>query len=392
MNLDFGEENNATGNLFPNPKKHKNPSEAAQSVSDENRSGQQESGAQNAQKFEKRHKTTRIPNTLTFFPKENQNGQHHQKDSAPKQQSFTENANGLSSLYKTEYLDDVEFEDLPMPKDLFGGCHSATRAEGSLSEGKKMPPDGIGKDLAMEEDEENDLLQLGAAMVDLGDSMTLANGSDDSTRYKDDMDILGDTQSSSKPLDNLSSSKPQSTAASRTLDIEDDMGFFETPLAHVVPQNLRKGSNYDNDSDPLEFSRNSKEPAQKDPVTSGNSGRTVKTMRPRDGLDHGQAVSTIGVFGDGLGLNTPLAKRMESSLNTPHGNGAPFTSLRDITNQYSRLKDIQNIRGKENGPENERGAKKLKGETYEEKQKRLWADVDPTIYEEFHDMVELVDD
>jgi hypothetical protein len=66
--------------------------------------------------------------------------------------------------------------------------------------------------------------------------------------------------------------------------------------------------------------------------------------------------------------------------------------LRDITNQYGRLKDIQNIRGEENGPENERGAKKLKEETYEEKQKRLWADVDPTIYEEFHDMVELVDD
>jgi hypothetical protein len=342
--------------------------------------------------FEKRHKTARTPKTLTLFPKGNRNGQHQRKDSSPKQQSFAENAAGLSRLYKTEYLDDVEFEDLPMPKDLFGGCHSATRAEGSLSEGKKTHPNGIGEDLAMEEDEKGDLLKLGAATVDLDDSMILANGSDDSTRYKDDMDALGGTQSSSKPLDNLSSSKPQSTAASRTLGIEDDMDFFETPLTHVVPQSLWKRSNYDSDSVPLKFSRNSKEPAEKGLVASGNSSRSVKTMRPGDGLEHDRGVSTIGVFGDRFGLNRPLAKRMESSLNTPHGNGATFTSLRDITNQYGGLKDIQNIGGEENGPDNTRGAKKLKGETYEEKQKRLWAGVDPTIYEEFHDMVELVDD
>lgn len=392
MNHDFEEENDTTDNPVPNPKKHKNPFEAAQSVSEENRSGQQETGALDTQRLEKRHKASGTPNSLAMFTKEKLGDQHHQEDSAPKLQSFAENPYGLSGLYKTEYLDDIEFEDLPMPKDLFGGCRGVTHVEGSLTEGKKIPLDAVDEDLVIEGNEENELYNLVAGRVDFDDSMTLANGSDDYTRCIDDMDALGGTQSFSKPLENLSSSKPQSTVTVGTFDIEDDMGFFEIPLAHVAPQSLQKRSNYDNNSTSSELSKNLKEGTEKGLFISGECSSPLKLIGPRNEPSCEQTASATCAFGDEQGLNTSLAKRMDSDLETPRGDEVPFISLRGITNPYRRLKDIQSIAGEEHGPEKEQGAMKPTGETDEEKQKRLWADVDPAIYAEFHEIVELVED
>jgi hypothetical protein len=385
MDQGFEETRNTTDNAAPSHKKHKNPFDAAQCVFEQKSYGQQKPDAE-ARKLEKLQNATGTSDSLTFLLKEKLGHEQHEKGLDQKQ-SFSKHFSDLSSLYKTEYLDDLEFEDLPTPKELFGDRRRTTNLEYSLDEGNDIRPDAVDGGLAIDE---NDLFNLEAGMVGLEDSMKLANGNDDSAFETGDVDILGGIHSPSETVDYFSSSKLQRPIASEISDVEHDMGFFETPLTHIEPQILRKRSTYNSDR-PVSKVLMAMKPAEKGLFITEESSNRIKPVPRSDETGQKRTVSTIGVFADEQGFNTPLAKRMKSDVKTPDLNGPPFIWLKDVTNTCGWLPDMPNAMGKEYGSEKEQEVKKEE-ESYEERQKRLWADIDPAIYEKFHDIVELVED
>ena len=89
---------------------------------------------------------------------------------------------------------------------------------------------------------------------------------------------------------------------------------------------------------------------------------------------------SIGLVEDEQALTTQFAKKTEFGVEPPNINEPLRLLLRDTTNNAEE----------EGGSTKERGMRK-EGESHEERQKRLWAGIDLTIYEEFKDIVELVD-
>jgi hypothetical protein len=373
VNQDFEEESTNTDSPPPNRKMHKTPFEATHSVSEEKRLRQQKPGTQETRKLEQLQEITGTSKTLSSFSMEKLGRKEHEKDSATKW-SFSENPYGLSGLYKTEYLDDLDFQDLPMPKDLFGDHRSVTPLEYPPDESNEIRPDAVNDDLGIDEK---------ARMVGLEDLVTIANEKDHFTFEMGDLDILGDAHSSSETLDNFCSSKPQRLVASGFFDVEEDMGFFETPLTHIEPQSLRKRSTYNSDIPLSELSMGLK-PVETRLIT-GECSNPYKPMPPGDEPGQKRTLATIGVLEDEQGLNTPLAKKMKSEVETSEPSGRLSLPLQDITNIQGGLRAVP-------GNMTETSRSEKEEETYEEKQKRLWADVDPAIYEEFHDIVELVED
>lgn len=347
-----GDEYNTTNSASPKHQEHKNPFEAAHSVSEEKTHRQPKPGAEEARKpgGQNRHKAA-------------------EKNSVPKQ-SFSERQYDVSGLYKTEYLDDFEFEDLPMPSDLFGDRHSIPQLEHYLDEGDKIYPNAIGEDLGIEE---NELSNLQAGLVGFDNDFAVE---------RSNLVILGDTHSSSETLDNFSSSKPQCSVTSNFFDVEEDMSFFETPLTHVELQNLRKRSSYTSDAMTLK-------PAEKDLAISEDSSSPFKAAPPRHEQNQKRMFSMTSVCEDELTFNTPVAKKWKSDVETTDVNEPTSTALADITNTHGRPQGTSSTMKEESRSEKERGVTE---EGYEERQTRLWADIDQAFYEEFHDIVELVED
>ena len=368
-----------------NQKRHKDPFEAAHSTTVERRHHQQNPGAQAARKLEKLHQTTGRSDSLTSISEERLGRNPPEEQSASKN-SFVENPYGLSGLYKTEYLDDLEFEDLPMPKDLFGERRYLAHLEPSRDQGHKVRPNTLGEDLGLDE---NDSVPVEAGMVGLEDSVRLADAKNDSVFETGDLDMLEDSCSSSDTLDNFGSSKPQRSVDLGFFDAEEDLGFFETPLTHVEPQSLRKRSTYHKDMS-VSVSSVALQPPEKGLFMTGESSSLYKARLLGDEPGPKRMLSAMDVFEDDQSLGTPPAKKTKSDVDTLHVNGLLSSPLQDATNTYSGSEAPKNVK-RDSRLEQEQEVEKEE-EGYEERQKRLWADVDPTLYEEFHDFVELVED
>jgi hypothetical protein len=385
LNQDFKEESITTGINSHNDKKQRNPFQAAHSASEERTHRKQKPRAQETGEQERLRKATGASNTLTSHPKYKLGPEQHGKNSSPKQ-SLSENPDGLSGLYKTEYLDELEFDDLPMPKDLFGD-RRITNLERSSNGNREVQPDTVDEDLRIEE---NGLFSPEAGMVGIEDSMTLASGNDDIDFgfEKDNADTLGYGHSSSETLDNFGSSKSQRSIASNFFDIEEDIGFFETPLMQVQLRSLQKQTLHSKDKAPLLGCAVDLRPVEQGQFVTGESSSPSKPVPSGIELAQKQILPPTGLVENEQELTTQFAKKTEFGVETPDVNELPRLPLRDVTNVQGGFQAASNTR-EEGRFTRERGMKK-EGESYEERQKRLWTGIDPAIYEEFKDIVELV--
>jgi len=378
LNHDFKEESITTGINFHNDKKQTNQ---------ERTHRKQKPGAQETGEQERLRKATGASDTLISHPKDELGPKQHGKNPSPRQ-SLSENPAGLSSLYKPEYLDELEFDDLPMLTDLFGN-RRITNLERCSNGDREAQPDTVDDDLGIEE---NDLFSLEAGMVGIEDSMMLASGNDDFNFgfEKDSVETLGYGHSSSETLDNFSSPKPQRSIASNFFDIEEDMGFFETPLMHVQLQSLQKQSLHGNDKAPLLGYAVDLRPVEQGVFVAGENSSPSKPVPPDIELAQKRALPPAGLAEDEQGLTTQFAKKTEFGVETLDVNEPLRLPLQDVTNVQGGFKAASNNAKEEGGSTKERGMKKER-ESYEERQKRLWTGIDPAIYEEFKDIVELVD-
>ena len=377
-----------SGIASSNQKKHRNPFDAAHSASEERRHGQEDRVAQEARKPEKSHKVIGTSDAISSVSMVEQRGYLKEKETPSAfEQSFAENPNGLSSLYKTEYLDDYEFEDLPMPKELFGDSPDIANLEVSQDEDDKNHSDPVDKDLELDE---NDMFSLEAGMVGLEDSLMLANGGDGFAFETGVPSILGDCHATSETIDNYRSSKVQGSLASNFLNAEEDMGFFETPLTLVEPQSLQKRSIYKNEGFVPTSSVLSQSPGNSLLIT-GDSSSPYKCMPQGDETGQKRTLVVTGIFEDEQELITPLAGKAKSDVETPSANRPLSMPLQDVTKTHGNFQGTTPATQEDIRSAKDQVAKPQQ-ESYEEKQKRLWADIDPAIYEEFHDYVELVED
>jgi hypothetical protein len=374
LNHDFKEGSITTGINSRNEKKQKNQ---------ERTHRKQKPSAQETGEQERLRKATGASDTLTSHPQDKLGPKQHGKNSSPRQ-PFSENPAGLSGLYKTEYLDELEFDDLPMLRDLFGN-RRITNLERSSNGDCEAKSDTVDEDLGIEE---NDLFSLEAGMVGIEDSMMLASGNDyfNFGFEKDSVETLGYGHSSSETLDNFSSPKPQRSIASNFFDIEEDMGFFETPLMHVQLRSLQKQSLHSNDKAPLLGCAVDLRPVEPGVFVTGESSSPSKPVPPGIKL----AMPPTGLVEDEQGLTTQFAKKAEFGVETLDVHEPLRLPLRDVTNVQAGFKAASNNAKEEGGSTKERGMKRER-ESCEERQKRLWTGIDPAIYEEFKDIVELVD-
>jgi hypothetical protein len=386
LNQDFKEGNITTGINSHSDKKRKNPFQVTHSASEERTHRKQKPGAQEMGEQERLRRATGVSDTLTSHPKD-MGPKQHGKNPSPRQ-SFPENSGGLSGLYKTEYLDELEFDDLLMPKDLFGDRHN-TNLEQSSNGDHEVQPDTVDEGLGIEE---NNLFSLEAGMVGIEDSMTLASGNDNfNFGFEDDnVDALGYGHSSSETLNNSSSLKPQRSIASDFFDNEEDMGFFETPLMHVQLRSLQKQSLHSHGKAPLLGCAVDLRPVERGLFVTGEDSSPSKPVPPSIELDQKQTLPPIGLVEDEQAFTTQFAKKTGFGVETPNVNEPLRPPLQDITNVQGGFKAASNNAEEKGGSTKERGMKKEE-ESYEERQKRLWTGIDPAIYEEFKDIVELVD-
>jgi hypothetical protein len=385
--LNFKEGSITTGINSHNDKKQKSRFQAAHSASEERTHRKQKPSAQETGEQERLRKATGASDTLTSHPKDKLGPKQHSENPSPRQ-SFSENPAGLSGLYKTEYLDELEFDDLPMPKALFGN-HRITNLERSSNGDHEAQPDTVDEDLGIEE---NDLFSLEAGMVGIEDSMALASGNGDFnfSFEKDSVETLGYGHSSSETLDNFSSPKPQRSIASNFFDIEEDMGFFETPLMHVQLRSLQKQSSHSNDKAPLLGCAVDLRPVEQGVFIAGESSNPSKPVPPGIELAQKRALPPTGLVKGKQGLTTQFAKKTEFGVEALDVNEPLRLPLQDVTNIQGGFKAASDNAKEEGGSTKERGMKNER-ESYEERQKRLWTGIDPAIYEEFKDIVELVD-
>jgi hypothetical protein len=203
------------------------------------------------------------------------------------------------------------------------------------------------------------------------------------------VETLGYGHSSSETLDNFSSPKPQRSIASNFFDIEEDMGFFETPLMHVQLRSLQKQSLHSNDKAPLLGCAVDLRLVEPGVFVTGESSSPSKPVSPGIELAQKRALPPTGLVADEQGLTTQFAKKTEFGVETLDVSKPLRLPLQDVTNVQGGFKAASNNAKGEGGSTEERGMKKR--ESYEERQKRLWTGIDPAIYEEFKDIVELVD-
>jgi hypothetical protein len=387
LNQDFKEGNVTTSVNSRNDKKQKNPHQVAHSASEERTHRRQKSGAQEKGEQERLHRAIGVSDTPTSHLKDKLGPKQHGKNPPPRP-SFSENPSGPSGLYRAEYLDEFEFDDLPMLEDLFGDRYN-TNFEQSSNGDYEVQPDIIGEGLGIEE---NDLFSLEAGMVGIEDSMTPASGNNDFNFgfENDNMDVLGYDHLSSETLDNSSSPKPQHSIAPNFFDSEEDMGFFDAPLMHVQLRSLQKQPLYRNDKAPLLGCAVDLMPVEQGLFVTGESSSPSEPVPPGVELAQKQTLPSTGLVEDEQALTTQFAKKTEFGVEAPNVKEPLRLPLQDITNVQDGFKAVSNNAEEEGGSTEERGMKK-EGESYEERQKRLWTGIDLAIYEEFKDIVELVD-
>jgi hypothetical protein len=130
-------------------------------------------------------------------------------------------------------------------------------------------------------------------------------------------------------------------------------------------------------------------PVEQGLFVTGESNNPSKPVPPRIELDQKQTLPSTGPVEDEQAFTTQLAKKTEFGVETANANEPLRLSLQDITNVQGGFKAASNNAEEDGGSTKERGMKEE--ESYEERQKRLWTGIDLAIYEEFKDIVELVD-
>jgi hypothetical protein len=299
LDQDVKEGSITTGIDSYNGEKQKNQLQVLHSASEGRMHRKQEAGAQEMGEQDKLHRATDVSYTPTLHLKDKPGPNQHGENPSPKQ-SFSKTPDGHSGLYKAEYLDELEFDELSLPKDLFSDHHITNLKQPSNGD-RDAQPGAIDGDLVMEE---NDLFNLEAGMIGIEVSMTLASGNDDFNFSfgEDNVDALGYGPSSSETLENFSSSKPQRSIASNFLDNEEDMGFFETPFMHVQPQSLQKQSLHSNDKTRLLGRAVDWRPVKQDLFSTGESSSPSKPVSSGIDLAQKQTLFPIGLVEDDQAL------------------------------------------------------------------------------------------
>ena len=361
----------------PPKKKPRTPFESAHSAFEEEKKNRhQKLGPNESLSLDKLHKAT--GNFASLTKQSPQKHEHEVRTAMDQQPAVQETAQASSN--DTSWLDDLDLADLPSTTDLFtsrqAGVSNEVPASRCVYDGDRDEylPEDVASNLADE-----DLATLEEAMVGLDDSLNL---SQTKTQWGAGMGPTRTVDTSSETLQDFSTTQPKRSIEPKLYE-EDDRGLFDIPLEHVRPQSLRKRSSYKvSESERFAASGTA---AEKSLFVTGQSSNPLKRQpiddhicvpsRPRIEVFEDEVDSDMGLAGDWSQL---------PEVQTPAANSKPVLPLQRNINRSGEKPTASPGEVKD-------GQKQVvREETYEQRQKRLWAEL-PEMEEEYSKYVELIE-
>ena len=293
--------------------------------------------------------------------------------------SFLEDPYGLSSEQDPWWATGLELEHLPLPKDLFGD----RRDTAHITPAHQYSGDS---DLDIRKDDfngdENEMFTLEAGLIGLEDSIAL--GGDCRSLNQLGFNPYQTFDANSEVFRDSRSSQQRQVVTSDFFDYDDDLGNFDIPLPHVAPSSLRKRSFGSAAGPDAIFEPDQAE--AKDPSITGKSGSPT---RPTSCACPRQGDPSIDIFQDGKDTFTPPIKKQKSLVETPSVNCPLMLPLKETPNTRATEGNLA-IKDGGTGLYKEHEAKEEEKRLAEERQRKMWEGIDPTFYEQFKDIVELI--